>query len=381
MSNKFKFLVEQIKKYAGPSPNPASGSSPIAGATDGRPRANKADLQTNEYHGTPSPHGTFVPYGPPNPYGQAPKSDPSQETVKDMQAAMKDLSDQVTQDPQADAMPKSQHDSVQTKAPQQIQDSKTHFNDFIAQQYMNPLNDDEKGEEYHDDKDHSWQAKQTNATGIYSLDGVMKTLKDTGSQFSEQYQDGIWSFRTQNALKNILAFSKGLLQFQHDLIPDSNNVFSASMWENFKDVLDNVDKTVDRDNHSFTMVPKMKADAAKYLTKYIGLIKKQYFNFRQNVLANTSLRTTIEGQRSFDSYNSQGSNKDVLTPQDNSLLKNPNAMINVKFPAAGSPASGIPLSALVNKEAYFDYMRYVGNDEAMAVKLLPHIKQQIESMQ
>lgn len=301
--------------------------------------------------------------------------------IKEMQTAMQTLAEAVIVDAESGTMSFKPRDTVQSSATANVKSSKKSFNDFIAEQYLGALNEDKKGVEWtKDPKITTLPEKNRSQTDIYELDVVMDTLRRIGTSSKEFKIDGNWDFRTNNALKNIMGFAYGLLQLEGDFGLE-NNLYTYEDWQNFSDLMSGY--TVQ--GNTVMLSPKDKMTRAQNITKHLKGINSLYNHFRQQVLARPEFRPTIEGKRPFEKYDIQGTNKDVLSPQENQMTKSDAAKISITYIAPGLPDKKldyIPLKALTSKEEYLKWMRdYAGNSEASSINIFNRvIKPKIESM-
>lgn len=332
MSNKIKILKEQIEKLAEVpkrKPKPAVSSVPSKG---GVPPAAKPG----------SGHAVNRPVLNP--------------VVREMQLSMQDLAQAVMQDASSSTMSLKNKDVVHQNATDNVQQAKKSFNDFIAEQYMGGVDDENKGVEWNKDpKVVTHPGKSQTQSDIYELDVVMNTLSRIGSEKSEFKADGNWDWRTNNALMNMLGFAYSLLQLEGDF-GLTNNIYNISNWNDFKNTLSGyrvVGNSVDLD-------PEEKKAKAEKITKHLKAITRLYSNFRQQVTARPEYRPFIEGKRSFDKYDQTGSNKDTLNPTEQQMARSDVTKVeNIVYMAPRLPDKKlhyIPLKALSSKEEYLKWM-------------------------
>lgn len=301
--------------------------------------------------------------------------------VKEMQVAMQNLAQTVIADSESSTMAAKSKDAIQPGATTEVKNSKKSFNDFIAEQYLGSLDDDKKGVEWNKDTHvTTLPGKQKTQTDIYELDVVMDTLRRVGASSKEFIADGKWDFRTDNALKNIMGFAYALLQLEGDFGLD-NSTYTFDNWKDF-----NKNMTGYKiENGIVKLNSVQKLTRANKITGHLKAITKLYNHFRQQVLARPEFRPTIEGKRSFEKYDSQGTNKDILTGDEDQMSKSDVVKIPITYIAPGlrnKKLDYIPLKALRNKEEYIKWMvDYAGNTEASAINIFNRvIKPKIESM-
>lgn len=301
--------------------------------------------------------------------------------VKEMQIAMQNLGQAVIEDYESATMAAKPKDTTQPLATAEVKSAKKSFNDFIAEQYLGGLDEDKKGVEWSKDvKVTTLPGKQKTQTDIYELDVVMDTLRRIGASSKEFKADGIWDFRTDNALRNMMGFAYALLQLEGDFGLE-NNMYTFAHWRDFYNSMSGYQIV----NGKAEVTPKQKVFRARKITNHLKLITKLYNLFRQQVLARPEFRPTIEGKRPFERYDTRGSNKDFITPEEDQMSKSDVIKIPVTYIAPKLPnkkLNYIPLKALRNKEEYIKWMtEYAGNTEESALNIFNKIiKPKIESM-
>lgn len=302
-------------------------------------------------------------------------------SVKEMQLAMQELAQAVVTDAESGTMAYKPRDAQQPGATQEVKSSKKSFNDFIAEQYLGELDDDKKGVEWStDQKVTSLHNKKQTQTDIYELDVVMNTLRRIGASTKEFAADGKWDFRTDNALRNIMGFAYALLQLEGDFGLE-NNSYSFDHWKNFNKALSGYKIS----NGLVQLTAAQKTARANAIVKHLKAITKLYSHFRQQVLARPEFRPTLEGKRLIDRYSAQGSNRDVLTNQEDQMSKSDAVKLPITYLAPALPGKKLdylPIKALRSKEEYLKWMvEYAGNSEATALNIFNKvIKPKIETI-
>lgn len=281
---------------------------------------------------------------------------PSIFAVKQMQQTMQELARVVMRDSESAYMPKRPDDFSQVQAPESTKIGKDAFNNFLAENFMSDLPEGQRGVEWSKDPNiTSMKDKKVGETSIYELDVVMNTIKRIGNPKSELVVDGIWGPRTNNALLNIRAFTYALLQVEGQLgLP--NNIYTVKDLNNFTNDLSNYDKTSSEE----------KKERATRITENLKKIIILYNDFRRQVLSRPDFRQYIENQKAFATFNTTGTNKDILTPEEDKYSRMSN--INVDYVQYYAPnfkgktksINYIPLWALTSKENYFKWMKSVG---------------------
>jgi len=294
--------------------------------------------------------------------------------VKEMQLAMQSLAKAVIQDSLSETMRnKSPSDSTPIEAPDPQKKAKKSFNDFIASNYIGGLDEDQKGVEWSQDTSvNTYQKKQVAQSDIYELDVVMHTLKMLGGQKSEMAADGVWSFRTDNALRNIMGFATALLQLEGDFALNNGNIYTSDNLRALKQSLSGY--TVK--NGVVSLSAKGKKKRASDITKHLKGITKLYNNFRAQVTAKPEYRPLIEGDRAFDSYSDKGSNTntDTLTSEEKTFAGSDMSKLEgVTYYAPkmlNKQMTYIPYKALTSKSAYMAWMvDHIGVTAEIALKI------------
>ena len=374
MSYKHKNLLDEIRKYAQgmPSPGKPKGAAPPPGGGGSDKGAGPP--------GMPMP-GKVAPSGGGGGSGGG-YSYTATASIREMQEAMQVLAESVIRDSESATMGAKPKDQKQPEADVPTKTSKKAFNDFIAEQYVGSLDEENKGVEWtKDQKVTTLPGKKTTETDIYELDVVMNTFQRIGKEKSEFKADGNWEFRTDNALRNMMGFAYALLQLEGDFgLP--NNIYQYANWRAFQALLSGYKVQ----GGIVKLTSAEKEQKAVEITKHLKAITKLYNHFRQQVTARPEYRPLIEGKRAFDKYNKAGSNKDVLTSAETQYASTNTAKIeNIIYIAQGLPNKKldyVPLKALRSKADYLKWMmEYAGNSEGNAIKIFNNIiKPKIESM-
>jgi hypothetical protein len=94
-------------------------------------------------------------------------------------------------------------------------DSRRDFNDFLAENFS--ANADIHGDEYSaNESDVTQQSKMP--TDIIQLNNVIDGLRRIGPGSKESMSDGVWDFRTNNAVRNVYAFASALVSASEALV-------------------------------------------------------------------------------------------------------------------------------------------------------------------
>jgi len=348
----FKYLKEQIEKLAQVPPRSKGNKTieapiPNKGIQSSLPSRNVGSNNSSQ-----SFHSGGIP------------------AVKNMQLAMQELAREVIKDSTAATMGLKLKDETPEQASDSVKKSKKAFNDFIAEQYIGSLKDDQKGVEWSShDHFNTKSDKHKTQTDIYELDAVMNTLSRIGSEKSELNPDGVWGFRTDNALRNILGFTYALLQLEGDF-GLTNNIYPPGNWEKFKQLLSGYKV----ENGKIIMSPEDKINRASEITKHLQLITKLYNQFRKEVTARPEFRPFIEGQRDFDKYPSSQPLDENDANIANSSYNNFKGVSYVAPALSQKKLDYIPLKALTSKEEYLKWMTdHVGLNKDYAIKVFNNV--------
>jgi hypothetical protein len=340
-----------------------------------------------------------------SPPKEAPKSVPSTSStgfvgspgavmseVKEMQTAMQDLARTVILNTRSALMPQKGLKDIKfqqdlTPEGKAVVQSKTAFNDFIAEQYMNTLPPSKKGVEWNADKTKTqYPQKQPGQTDIYQLNVVMDTLERIGNPYSSEFKvDGVWNWRTDNALRNMLAFTYALIQLEGDFGLKDNGIYTEKDLNTFQQTM------------SYEFIPGQdpkltndeKKNKAKILTPNLKKVGQLYEDFRRQVLAHPEYRGFIEGTKSFGNYAPTPLVSDemaLINQSRDNPKKGVNMISGLNF---GSPSKGVqnsvPLYVLSDMNSFKSYMTFLGyteeqiNNPEWPSRLLRVIKDQIQS--
>lgn len=317
----------------------------------------------------------------PNPVATKPVNKPSGFTqglveVKNMQIAMQNLAYAVVKDANSSLIlkkPKSQVGPMSTGYQQQSKDA---FNDFMAEQYIGTLDDDKKGVQWDKSPGVVTQpGKQKTEKDVDELDAVMDTMYRVGPASNEFKPDGVWGWRTANALKNMLGFAWALLHIQGDF-GLSNKEYTLNDWN----VLDKLLDYPVTGSKVGLSVEDQKERAPK-ISAHLKKITLLYNNFRNQILAKPAFKKIIDGKKGFDTYNKSGSNKDAIFEKEQQLINSSYSNIPVKFTVNNKEITQLPLKAISNKDEYLKYMKVLGASDEMAIEIFNnYIKPQVEAL-
>lgn len=283
--------------------------------------------------------------------------------VRHMQSTMQDLAQAVMRDAISSTMSQRPGDTSLTIGTEGQMSGKKAFNDFISEQYAGTLDEEHRGVEYDSDPNtQSHTDKKKTQTGLYEIDAVMNTLYRLGTPGTggkEFTADGIWNFRTENALRNIAGFAHALLSLQGDF-GLQNQIYNERELEDFYKNL----AGTDADGNTNKLDANEQTRRANDLTQHLKKITRLYDNFRRQILSRPAIRHLIEGKKAFDRYSPAGTNKNNLTAQDSQMIQSNPSITGIKFKGYQNgkafAVESIPLSALSNKDAFINFLKTVG---------------------
>jgi hypothetical protein len=289
---------------------------------------------------------------------------PRNQAVMAMQSAMQDLANSVMRDLQSATMFRKPTDAHQGQGTDQQNTGRSAFANLLAEQYAGELPEDKRGVEWSTAPGtQSYQQKQQSQTGLYEMNVVMDTLQRIGSPKpgNEYKADGVWQFRTDNALKNMAGFANALLSFESDF-PLQNDAFTKADLDRFYQLLSGYE--VKPPNGVVSLKEAEKTQRAIEITKLLKKINSLYNSFRRQFLARPALRSLIEGQRAFDKYSPTDSNKDVFNPTEQQIANNPSQTVGASYTGfeGGKPKNfnQLPLSALSSRDEFIKFLKSVG---------------------
>ena len=207
MSKKIRELLGWINKYADdgmppPPPLPTSGQVPKGPRT------------------VPSGSGTGVGYT-------------GSSSIKNMQKAIQAFADAAVKyktKPERDAQGK-----VVYKVSDD--DKRRNFNDFLAEQFS--AGSDIHGDEYNPDPNANTRDAKF-PTDLIQLNNVIDSLRRIGPGTKESLPDGMWDFRTNNAVRNVYALATALVTANEALggvAPNDPRAFKRSDLAKLKNAI------------------------------------------------------------------------------------------------------------------------------------------------
>lgn len=188
---------------------------------------------------------------------------------------------------------------------------------------------------------------------------VMDTMHRVGNpKKGENFVDGVWSARTNAAVRNSYAFAAGMLEFVDDINKFAQKKIQIKSYD--RSQLAELEKYATADN---TLTAQEKIQAAPFVTKQVKAIKNMYEEIKNAVLQRPAYQQFIEGSVPFKTY------QPAVTQQQVDSVKSmfPSG-IEVKFK---NFASVVPVDALKNLESLKAWMQQAAPDAVQRGELTP----------
>lgn len=313
-----------------------------------------------------------------------------QKTVKEMQDAIQSFASTVThyhtkRSPQTGKLtPISTKPTGPTES-----ESFSDFNDFITLNYLNssPI----RGNEWSTDEGANTAAEKNPVYDdkLIQMRNVVDNIIRIGSSRSERDPDGQWSWRTQNALRDLYAFGDALIRLSEDFssLTQAADIFTKSDLQTMRAQIPTNDQLK-------IMKPNDKLSKAKRLTLLIGKLTKFYYYFANTVIKHPAYRRftdKAEYQKSplfVQQTETEQDKGDTSSYQD--LMRNIDSLYlpNMTIKASDGSVKIInqfPLKALKEpyllKEIMIRYGGYISNEinKQMQIDFLKDIMQQINT--
>lgn len=252
-----KEIVAQIQKSAAPPPAPPAGYKPDFTKTT------PATVPTKK---APSKPGAARPV--------------SSVEIKGMQHAIQEFADasvryRRSKDAKKDAKGKPILENGKPIYDIDPSDSRRDFNDFLAENFS--ANADIRGNEFSpNSEDVSQESKMP--TDIIQLNNVIDGLRRIGPGNKESMSDGVWDFRTTNAVKNVYAFATALVAASEALIM-GGTLNDPNMFK--KSDLQTLARAIPKENASqeeLVSSAKVITPLVKKLTRFFDFYSKKVMN-------------------------------------------------------------------------------------------------------
>lgn len=217
----------------------------------------------------------------------------------------------------------------------------TPFGNFLVNQYLN--NAKVVGEQFIN-IDLPQPLRSGTARHNVNLAGIINTIMRVGAPGpgnTEHKPDGLWQARTNNALKQIYAVGKSLLQMAKDL-----NVTIGGFG---KEDLDDMAAFIPA---NYTDLKGNVENRATVLTKHINDLIEVYQKFEQVVLEDPELKPLIEQEKAFADHS-----QDMMattTPEEQSLLE---AHRDAIIPGANVNGKPVTLADIESLTAFQKFLK------------------------
>ena len=233
-------------------------------------------------------------------------------------------------------------------------DTRKDFNDFLAEQYS--ANSSVHGDEWTTDAG-ATKKEQKQPTEIIELNNVLDQLYRTGPGKSERMADGVWDFRTNNAIKNICAVADALVRVTEDFggtIP--NKSFTRA---NLAKLMGSVPRVKD----PRTANPADLKHKADVITAEIDRLTEFYKGYHKYVVDHPAYKDYINVQKPLFAAKPGGDDPGAMSPELKQLY-NDKMKLTVALPGkTGSLNTTIELADIKDVDSLQRYMsRVLGYD-------------------
>jgi hypothetical protein len=338
----FKEIISYIQKSAQPKTPPARrappprGSAPASGST---PAA--------------GPTGSTVRTGPVR--GGAPSTSATPGTgravvsndISKMQAAIKDFAKEAAQYTKI-PVGKDNQGKIITEVSKE--DKRRDFNDFLAEQFMSSA--DIHGQEYNTDpKATSKESKLP--TDIIQMEVVINGLDRIGPSGSEKLVDGMWDFRTNNAVKNVYAFAAALVASYEALgnyATNDPNLFTKADLEKLKAA---IPKEYDPAKQKISQ--DILNQNAKNITPLVEKLSSFYQICKKNVMDHPAYKQYIDQDAAMYNFTPGGTNPykpDPNDPKQKTYMDNPKSFTIPVLTLTDKDGSEVNLNNKITLESF-----------------------------
>lgn len=154
-------------------------------------------------------------------------------------------------------------------------DSRRDFNDFLAENFS--ANADIHGDEYSaNEADTTQESKMP--TDIIQMNNVIDGLRRIGPGSKEAMSDGVWDFRTTNAVKNVYAFAAALVAASEALVmggvANDSSMFKKTDLQKLGKAIPKEGATPEELTNSATIITPL----VKKLTNFFDFYSKKVMN-------------------------------------------------------------------------------------------------------
>ncbi len=217
-----------------------------------------------------------------------------------------------------------------------VTDKRKDFNDFLAEQYS--AGSSIRGEEWTTDVK-ATKKEQKLPTGIIELDNVIDGLRRIGPGSSEAMQDGVWDWRTQNAVKNVWAVADALVRVTED--------FGSKLKDNFtRSDLQELANEIPKTNDIAKYDQKKKIEHAKKIAPLVEKLDRFYSAYYNSIIQSPEYASYIKQDKPLLTAKPGGVDPGKVPDDLVDTLKKPHALalINVTLPTPTGPKLFSPVS-------------------------------------
>jgi hypothetical protein len=279
--NRLKKIVEAIKREAQFVSLKKTPAGTVTAPTD----KGGGGTTKKEYGGAEAiMGGTPTPFGGGGGGGRG-VSNPE---VVQMQEAILNFGDVLSAHPVMSMKGGGQQEREGTKQPDFLGGTSA-FGNFLVNQYVN--NPEVVGGKQYVNIGMAEPLRTSTAIPSTNLAGIIKTISYVGGAGAEHKPDGDWKNRTNNALKQIYAVGKALMEFAKHMRLASND-FSDEDLEKLRSLIP----------ESYTELKGDVGQRAAEITPYINKLTKFYKQFENTVLENPAFKPLINQEKAFVDY-------------------------------------------------------------------------------
>ena len=206
------------------------------------------------------------------------------------------------------------------------EDKRMDFNNFLVEQFSET--EKTKGKEFSTNPQHvDKQSKMPTELVEYNV--VLDSLRRLGSRFSEEIRDGIWDFRTNNAVKNTYALAAAVVTAYEELgglSPFDTSIFNRSDLVQLEKLIP--EEYEPRENKALTQ--SVLAKKAKLITPLVKKLTKFYVNFSKYTMGHAAYKQYINQELPLYTFAPGGTDPYKPDPKDRNqkkFMENPSTFI------------------------------------------------------
>lgn len=232
----------------------------------------------------------------------------------------------------------------------------TPFGSFLVHQYVN--NADVVGQQF---INVGLPEPQRTGSAMPNVDlkGIINTISYIGTPGHEQEADGIWQNRTNNALKEIYAVGKAMMQFAKDMRFNVGG-FSDSDLEAFRKLIP----------VSYTTLKGAAGNIAKQITPFINKLTALYKTFESTILEHPEFKALINQDKPFMDH-SQITQAQLSKDEDAFYQANKDAVI----PGANINGKPVRLMDIVNMTAFKAFLKDANVDTSKLSEIQKYVNE------